>query len=127
MEPMDVMDSGRMAVFADPEGAAIMRLAGQPAQGRAGSQRARGLNFNSLNTRDAEGAKAFYGAVFGWKVLDRGRLQRGRCPDTATTRRTNPGLRKDMAEMGAPEGFNDVVATIDRSRTTSPTPRRTGA
>ena len=29
MEPVDVGDAGRMAVFADPEGAAFSRLAGR--------------------------------------------------------------------------------------------------
>ena len=40
---------------------------------------------------------------------------------------SNPGLRKQMAEGGAPEGFIDVVAAIGPSRPTSPTSRRTGA
>ena len=30
------------------------------------------LNFNDLNTRDLDGAAAFYGAVFGWELLDVG-------------------------------------------------------
>ena len=36
-EPFDVMDAGRMAVLADPEGAVFSRLAGEGAQGRARS------------------------------------------------------------------------------------------
>ncbi len=41
MEPFDVMDAGRMAVFTDPEGAAVLRLAGESEQGSADRQRAR--------------------------------------------------------------------------------------
>ena len=40
-EPFDVMDSGRMAVFADPEGAAFCVWQAKAAQGRADRQRAR--------------------------------------------------------------------------------------
>src|SRR5215210_4054708 len=59
LEPMDVMDSGRMAVFTDPEGAVISVW--QPNQHR-GAQVVNehgAVNFNTLNTRDPEGAKAF--------------------------------------------------------------------
>ena len=41
MEPFDVCDAGRMAVFADPEGAAFCVWQARAAPGRAGRQRAR--------------------------------------------------------------------------------------
>jgi predicted enzyme related to lactoylglutathione lyase len=28
------------------------------------------LNFNRLNTREPDGAKWFYGSVFGWETLN---------------------------------------------------------
>jgi predicted enzyme related to lactoylglutathione lyase len=65
-EPMDVMELGRMAIFADPAGAAIGVW--QPGS-FAGAERVNEsdtLVWNELNTRDPERAKAFYGAVFGW-------------------------------------------------------------
>ena len=72
-EPFDFMDAGRMAAFTDPEGAAISALAGEGAQGRASRQRPRLIEFQWLNTRDLEGARSFYGSVFGWQTLDHGR------------------------------------------------------
>jgi len=39
----------------------------------AGSFKARGA-FNNLLTRDLDGARAFYGAVFGWEALSMGEV-----------------------------------------------------
>jgi predicted enzyme related to lactoylglutathione lyase len=66
MPPFDVMDAGRMAVFTDPEGAVCAIW--QPNQHR-GAQLVNEpgtLCWNELASRDVEGAKRFYGAVFGW-------------------------------------------------------------
>ena len=43
-EPFDVMDAGRMAVFADPEGAVFMRLAGEASTGARGSSTSTGAS-----------------------------------------------------------------------------------
>jgi predicted enzyme related to lactoylglutathione lyase len=69
-EPMDVMDVGRMAVFADPGGAvfAIWQPGTHPGAELVNEPGA--ISWNELNTRDPEGAKAFYGAVFGWSFED---------------------------------------------------------
>jgi len=65
-EPMDVMDQGRMGVFADPAGAVIGIWQPGIMQG-AGLVNENGtLGWNELVTSDVEGSKAFYGAVFGW-------------------------------------------------------------
>jgi len=75
MEPFDIMDSGRMAVFADPEGAAF-----------CGWQ-----------------VLALPGGFEMWTLPGYGdHLEQG-----------NPGLREGMAEMGAPAGFEDVVASLN--------------
>jgi hypothetical protein len=68
--PMDVMDLGRMAVFADPTGAVfgIWQPGTFPGAGLVNEPGA--LSWNELNTRDPEAAKAFYGAVFGWGFED---------------------------------------------------------
>ncbi len=65
-EPMDVMGLGTMAVFADPSGAVfgIWQPGTFPGAGIVNEPGA--LSWNELNTRDLEGAKSFYGAVFGW-------------------------------------------------------------
>jgi predicted enzyme related to lactoylglutathione lyase len=71
------------------------------------------VNFNDLNTRDPEGAKSFYGSVFGWETLELpGGFRAWTLPVYGDyLERDNPDLRKNMAEMGTP-GFEDVVATL---------------
>jgi uncharacterized protein len=66
MEPFDVMDVGRMAFFADPAGAIIGMW--QPMEHKgAGIVNENGTYcWSELVTTDLEGAKTFYGAVFGW-------------------------------------------------------------
>jgi uncharacterized protein len=66
VEPMDVGEEGRMAVFADPAGAMFGvwepgRMKGAGLVNEEGS-----LGWNELVTSDVEGSKVFYGAVFGW-------------------------------------------------------------
>src|SRR6188472_1776364 len=67
MEPFDVMDAGRMAVCADPEGAAFCVWQAKQHKGARVVNEHGAVNFNGLNTADADAAKAFYGAVFGWQ------------------------------------------------------------
>ncbi len=113
-EPFDVMDAGRMAVFSDPEGAVF--CVWQPSRHRGAQivNEPGSLNFNGLNTRDLDGAKAFYGAVFGWETLglDGGALTWTLPGYGDHLERLNPGTRERMAAMGAAKGFEDVVASI---------------
>jgi hypothetical protein len=72
MPPMDVMEAGRMAVFADPAGAAIGLW--QPNQ-HIGAQLANEPGtycWSELMTDDLAEAKTFYGAVFGWDAETQG-------------------------------------------------------
>jgi predicted enzyme related to lactoylglutathione lyase len=112
MEPMDVMEAGRMAGCTDREGALFFLW--QPGRHRGATlvNEAGTLNFNNLNSRDPDAARAFYGAVFGWDLLELG-------PTGAMwalpaygdfLEERTPGLRARMAEMGAPERFAEVVA-----------------
>jgi predicted enzyme related to lactoylglutathione lyase len=69
-EPMDVMELGRMAIFADPTGAVFGiwqpgTFAGAELVNEPGA-----LAWNELGTRDPGAAKAFYAAVFGWGFRD---------------------------------------------------------
>jgi predicted enzyme related to lactoylglutathione lyase len=114
MDPFDVMDAGRMAVFADREGAAFCVWQAKMHKGARIVNEAGSLNFNGLNTRDVDGAKSFYGAVFGWQALT---LEDGTEMWTLPgygdyLEQSSPDLRKNMAELGAPAGFEDVVASI---------------
>src|SRR5438874_2530059 len=61
---------------------------------------------------DVEAARAFYGAVFGWTTIDAGSPMWALPGYGDHLEELNPGLRAGMKEMGAPEGFEDVVATI---------------
>ena len=71
------------------------------------------LNFNDLSTRDLDRARAFYGAVFGWEVIDLGGSHAWALPGYGDfLEQRNPGMRAGMAELGAPERFEDVVASV---------------
>jgi predicted enzyme related to lactoylglutathione lyase len=113
-EPFDVMDAGRMAVLSDPEGATFCVWQPKNHKGASVVNEHGSLNFNGLATRDPEAAKAFYGAVFGWRTMPL-------APGLAWTlpgygdhlEETTPGLRKQQADMGAPDGFIDVVAAMN--------------
>lgn len=68
--PMDVMDIGRMAVFADPTGAAIGIWQPKTFIGAELANESGSFCWNELNTRDVPAAKRFYSAVFGWTPND---------------------------------------------------------
>ena len=113
-EPFDVWDAGRMAVFADPEGAVICAWQPKEHRGAAVVNEHGSLNFNDLNTRDVDRAASFYGSVFGWDLLDAGGWFAWALPGYGDfLEQRNPGTRQGMADMGAPERFEDVVATVN--------------
>jgi uncharacterized protein len=115
MDPFDVMDAGRMAVFTDPEGAAFCVWQAKAHKGARIVNEPGSLNFNGLNTRNADGAKSFYRSVFGWETLGLGDdAEMWRLPGYGEfLEQSDPGLRRRMAESGAPDGFEDVVATLN--------------
>jgi hypothetical protein len=111
-EPFDVMEAGRMGVFADRERAVFCVWQAGKHRGATVVNEPGSLNFNVLSTRDLQAANAFYGAVFGWEALDV-----GGAPMWALAaygdflERRTPGRRENMAAMGAPERFDAVVAS----------------
>lgn len=62
MEPMDVMEIGRMAFFADPGGAVFGVWQPKSFAGADLVNVPNSLCWNHLVTRDPEGAKAFWGS-----------------------------------------------------------------
>ena len=48
--------------------------------------------------------------MFGWTTIDAGPPSRP--AGTATIEELDPGLRARIKQIGAPEGFENVVATI---------------
>jgi uncharacterized protein len=113
-DPFDVMDAGRMGVFADPEGAVFCVWQANRHKGAQVVNEHGSVNFNGLNTRDPQAARPFYGSVFGWQTLDLDGGGAWTLPGYGDyLEGLNPGMREGMAEMGAPAGFEDVVATIN--------------
>jgi predicted enzyme related to lactoylglutathione lyase len=115
MEPFDFMEACRMAVFTDPEGAAFCIWEAKEHKGAQVVNDPGSLNFNGLNTRDVEGARSFYGSVFGWQTLalDWG-AEMWTLPGYGDyLEGYHPDLRKQMEEAGAPARFEDVVAMIN--------------
>jgi hypothetical protein len=115
MEPFDVMDAGRMAVFADPEGAVFFVWQAKQHRGAGIVNEAGSLNFNGLGTRDVAGARAFYGSVFGWETLALGGgVEMWTLPGYGDyLEQRDPGLRERLASIGGPVGFEHVVASIN--------------
>ena len=68
-DPFDVLEAGRMAIFTDPQGAAFRVWQANKHRGAQIVNEPGSLNFNGLNARDFDGARSFYGAVFGWRAL----------------------------------------------------------
>jgi predicted enzyme related to lactoylglutathione lyase len=110
--PMDIPMAGRFAVFQDHQGAFFSVWQAGAHTGAQLVNEPGTWSWNELNTRDVEGSKAFYSAVFGWETeLHTGsgmvRLP-GYGDHLAST--VDPGIYERQA--GAPPGFADVVAGI---------------
>ena len=114
-EPFDVPGAGRMAVLTDREGAAFCVWEAKQFKGARVVNEPGSLNFNGLNTRDVESAKSFYGSVFGWETMGlSGGFAAWTLPGYGDyLERDDPELRKRVAEVGGPAGFEDVVASIN--------------
>ena len=114
-EPVDVPpDAGRTAVFTDPEGALFRVWQANENRGAQLVNEPGSLNLNGLNTHDLGGAKAFYGSVFGWRTIDVNGFEMWALPGFGDfLERDSPDLRKQMVEAEAPEGFEDVVGSIN--------------
>ena len=70
MDPMDVLDAGRMAIVSDPLGSFIslwqpLATAGAELVNEPGT-----FTWNELSTPNVATASEFYVAVFGWGLLD---------------------------------------------------------
>ena len=64
--PMDVLTAGRMAVCLDPAGAAFSLWQAGTTLGSGLANEPGAFTWNELLTDDLDGAKAFYGGLFGW-------------------------------------------------------------
>jgi predicted enzyme related to lactoylglutathione lyase len=67
-EPFDVFDAGRMAVLMDQAGAPFCIWQANRHIGAQLVDEPGAMVWNELTTRDVDGSKRFYGAVFGWQA-----------------------------------------------------------
>ena len=117
MEPFDVLDAGRMATFADPFGAVFSVWEANQHIGAQLVNEPNTWNWSDLNTRDPEGCKAFYGAVFGWEAdtvdFGYGQATMFRRPGYGhILDLKDPDLRRRQAAAGWPTGFEDTIGWI---------------
>jgi predicted enzyme related to lactoylglutathione lyase len=69
-EPFDVFEAGRMAAFADPQGAVLSVWQAKENIGAGLVNVPGALTWNDLVTPDVEASAAFYSALFGWEVSE---------------------------------------------------------
>jgi uncharacterized protein len=106
--PFDSLDGGRMAIVADPAGAALGLW--QPGTHR-GAQRvneASAYAMSLLHTPDPEGAAMFYGALFGWTTEPFGEATMFRLPGFVGGEPEQPVSREVVAVM-TPAGDGEPV------------------
>ena len=97
--PFHSLDGGRMAIVADPAGAALGLW--QPGTHR-GAQRvneASAYAMSLLHTPDPDGAAAFYGALFGWTTESFGEATMFRLPGFVGGEPEQPVSREVVAVM----------------------------
>lgn len=112
-EPVDIFDAGRMAMLTDPEGATFGLWEPRVHRGAQVVNQPGSICFNDLYTRDPERAAAFYGATFGWELVDIDGGPMWALPGYGDFLETlKPGTIANAAEMGAPAGFVNVVASV---------------
>jgi predicted enzyme related to lactoylglutathione lyase len=124
-EPMEVMDLGTMAVFADPTGAIFGVWQPGTFAGAGVVNEPGAISWNELNTRDLAGAKEFYGSVFGWSFRDDDMGEAGSYT-TILLGESMVGGILDMAEREVPEmvpahwqvyfAVEDTDATIEAAK-----------
>jgi predicted enzyme related to lactoylglutathione lyase len=117
MPPFDVPGAGRMGVVTDTSGATFSVW--QPGENKGAQlvNEADTWSFNTLNTRDPETAKRFYQAVFGWGAetfaMGESSFTIFYLPGYADfLERSNPDLRRELADAGAPPRYADAVALL---------------
>lgn len=68
VEPFDAPPAGRMAVLSDPAGASFCVWEAGARRGAELVNEPSAWAMSMLSTNDGDGAKAFYGALFGWEA-----------------------------------------------------------
>jgi uncharacterized protein len=124
MDPFDVLDSGRMAVVQDPQGAhfAVWQPEEHIGAGRVNDPGC--MTWNDLATPDVPGAARFYSELFGWRVEEIAESG-GQYWTVYNGERANGGMRP--LEPGAPVPYWTVFFTVaDLDATLAEAARRGG-
>jgi len=131
VEPMDVTDIGRMAVFADPTGAVFGVWQPKSFPGADLVNAPGSLCWNECLTRDVEADRRFYPAVFGWTA---GRPSFDGAPDSYTVWQlgdTQVGgmmqITDDMYPPEVPAHWNVCFAVADCDATVAKATEAGGA
>ena len=103
VEPFDALDGGRIAVIADPQGAALGVWKPGEHRGAQIVNEPSAWAMSMLSTPDPDAAEAFYGSVFGWQTEDFG------MGDFQATMWRLPGFFGGEPSQPVPR---DVVATM---------------
>jgi hypothetical protein len=69
-EPFDVFDAGRMAAFADPQGAVLSLWQPKNSIGAGLVNVPGALTWNDLMSPDIPASSDFYGGLFGWEIAE---------------------------------------------------------
>jgi predicted enzyme related to lactoylglutathione lyase len=99
--PFDVFDAGRMAAFADPQGAVLSIWQPKESIGAQLVNVPGALTWNDLMSPDIPASTEFYTALFGWEVSEIPGAE-GQYWSITNDGRINGGI------MPAPEGFHPV-------------------
>jgi predicted enzyme related to lactoylglutathione lyase len=121
MEPFDVMDVGRMAIFADPQGAVIAVWQPGTHKGAGIVNEPNTYSWSELLTTDVDAAKRFYKAVFDWDAKTSGEGP-GAYTEWKVGERSVGGMMQKPAEMPAEVpphwsvyfAVEDAAATVKR-------------
>jgi len=98
-EPFDSLEGGRIVIAADPSGAMLgLWQLGEHAGAQLVNEPG-AWAMSALSTPDLEGAKAFYGAVFGWETESFGPAVMFRLPGFFGGEPTQPVPRDVVAVM----------------------------
>jgi predicted enzyme related to lactoylglutathione lyase len=111
-EPFDALDGGRIAIVADPSGAAIGIWRPGAHKGAQLVNEPGAWAMSGLSTDDTDGAKRFYGSVFGWDYesfgLGDSEMTLWKVPGFVGGRPEQPVSREVVATMGPPGESGDA-------------------
>jgi uncharacterized protein len=103
VEPVDASPAGRLAVIADPAGAVLTLWEAGDRAGAARVNEHAAWAMSLLTTPDPDGAKAFYGELFGWQSEEFGPVWLFRLPGYVGGEPQQPVPRDVVAAMAKGE------------------------